>query len=84
MLGQAQGSAEFVIEEYSSKPLSDVIFTSSVITFDSAAKSACQAIQRGTNDYFSAPRASTDGLRCCVGKITLRAQGVPASTPNSP
>ena len=84
MLGQAQGSAEFVIEEYSSKPLSDVIFTSSVITFDSAAKSACQAIQRGTNDYFSAPRASTDGLRCCVGKITLRAQGVTASTPNSP
>jgi hypothetical protein len=84
MLGQAQGSAEFVIEEYSSKPVSDVIFTSSVITFASAAKSSCQPAQRGANDYFSAPRASADGLRCCIDKVTLRAEGVAATTPNSP
>ena len=84
ILGQAQGSAEFVIEEYSSTPVSDVVFTSSVITFASAAKSACQGVQRGTNDYFTAPRASADGLRCCIGKVTLRAEGVAATTPNSP
>ncbi len=84
MLGQAQGSAEFVIEEYSSNPVSDVVFTSSVITFASTAKSACQAVQRGTNDYFSAPRTSADGLRCCIGKVILRAEGVAATTPNSP
>jgi hypothetical protein len=84
MLGQAQGAAEFVIEEYDSKPLGDVIFTSSVITFASAAKSACRDLQRGTNDYFSAPRASADGLRCCIAKVTLRAEGVAATTPNSP
>jgi len=83
MLGQAQGMAEFVIEEYSSKPTSDVIFTSSVITFASAAKSACQPSQRGTNDYFSAPRASADGLRCCIDKVILRAEGVAATSPNS-
>jgi len=84
MLGQAQASAEFVIEEYSSKPVSDVVFTSSVITFAASAKSACQPAQRGPNDYFSAPRASADGLRCCIGKIILRADGVAATTPNSP
>ena len=84
MLGQAQASAEFVIEEYSSKPVSDVVFTSSVITFASSAKSVCQPAQRGTNDYFSAPRASADGLRCCIGKVILRAEGVAATTPNAP
>lgn len=84
MLGQAQASAEFVIEEYSAKPVSDVVFTSSVITFATPAKSACQPAQRGPNDYFSAPRASADGLRCCIGKIILRADGVAATTPNSP
>lgn len=84
LLGQAQGAAEFVIEEYSSKPLADVIFTSSVITFASSAKSACQNLQRGTNDYFTAPRASADGLRCCIDKVVLRAEGVPATTPNTP
>ncbi len=84
MLGQAQSTAEFVIEEYSSKPVSDVIFTSSIITFASAAKSACQPVQRGTNDYFSAPRASADGLRCCIDKVILRAEGVAATSPNSP
>lgn len=80
MLGQAQASAEFVIEEYSSKPVSDVVFTSTVITFASSAKSVCQPAQRGATDYFSAPRLSADGLRCCIDKITLRAEGVAATT----
>ena len=84
MLGQAQLSAEFVIEEYSSKPVSDLIFTSSLITFASAAKSSCQPAQRGKTDYFTAPRASADGLRCCIDKVTLRAEGVAATTPDSP
>jgi hypothetical protein len=80
MLGQAQASAEFVIEEYSSKPVSDVVFTSTVITFASSAKSVCQPAQRGKNDYFSAPRVSADGLRCCIDKVILRAEGVPATS----
>ena len=84
LLGQGQNMAEFVIEEYSSKPVGDVIFTSSVITLASPAKTACQPSQRGINDYFSAPRASTDGLRCCIDKVTLRAEGVAATTPDSP
>jgi hypothetical protein len=80
MLGQAQSSAEFVIEEYSSKPVSDVVFTSTVITFASSAKSVCQPAQRGPNDYFSAPRVSADGLHCCIDKVILRAEGVAATT----
>jgi hypothetical protein len=83
-LGQGQNMAEFVIEEYSSQPVSDVTFTSSVITFASAAKAACQPAQRGVNDYFSAPRASADGLRCCIDKVILRAEGVAATSPDSP
>jgi hypothetical protein len=82
LLGQGQNMAEFVIEEYSSKPTSDVIFTSSVITFASPAKTACQPAQRGVNDAFSAPRASADGLRCCIDKVILRAEGVAATTPD--
>jgi hypothetical protein len=84
LLGQGQNMAEFVIEEYSSTPVSDVIFTSSVITFASPAKTACQPAQRGVDDYFSAPRASADGLRCCIDKVILRAEGVAATSPNSP
>jgi hypothetical protein len=84
LLGQGQNMAEFVIEEYSSKPVSDVIFTSSVVTFASPAQTACQPAQRGINDYFSAPRASADGLRCCIDKVILRAEGVAATTPDSP
>jgi hypothetical protein len=84
MLGQAQGSAEWVIEEVEAKPVSDVIFTSSVVTFASPAKSSCLPAQRGATDYFTAPRVSADGLRCCIDKITLRSQGVAATTPNSP
>ncbi len=84
LLGQGQNMAEFVVEEYSSTPVSDVIFTSSVITFASPAKTACQPAQRGVEDYFSAPRASADGLRCCIDKVILRAEGVAATSPNSP
>jgi hypothetical protein len=84
LLGQGQNMAEFVIEEYSSKPVSDVIFTSSVVTFASPAQTACQPAQQGINDYFSAPRASVDGLRCCIDKVILRAEGVAATTPDSP
>ncbi len=84
MLGQAQNLAEFVIEDDGQAPVSDVIFTSTTLTFASAQASACQPIQLGTNDYFSAPQASTNGLQCCISKVILRAQGVAATSPDSP
>jgi hypothetical protein len=53
-----------------------------VITTAGADASSCAASVRGTNDYVSSARASTDGKRCCVAKIILRANGVPATEPN--
>ena len=81
MLGQAQGWALFQIElPTSTKPSADLVFTSTTLTFASSEPAACEPNSRGTNDYYSAPQASTDGTRCCVSKITLRAQGVAATT----
>ncbi|HXX67816.1 MAG TPA: hypothetical protein VEK07_11570 [Polyangiaceae bacterium] len=84
MLGQAQNLAEFVIEPHGQEPVSDVIFTSTTITFASSQPSACQPQVRGTNDYFSAPQASSDGLHCCIAKVILRAEGVAATSPDTP
>jgi hypothetical protein len=82
--GQAQNWVIFSIEAPSGKqPVSDVIFTSTVVTTLDSDPSACTPSVRGTTDYFSSPRASTDGKRCCISKIILRGQGVPASGPNN-
>jgi hypothetical protein len=81
---QAQDWATWAIEEPRGsdvKPAEDVVFTNSVLTFKLPVMS-CQPSQRGPNDYYSAPRQSADGLRCCYDKVVLRAQGVPASTMN--
>jgi hypothetical protein len=84
MLGQGQNIAEFSIQEDHGAPVSDVTFTSTVLTFASAQPSSCQPVVRGTNDYFSAPQASSDGLHCCIAKVILRAQGVAATSPDMP
>ncbi len=55
MLGQAQDWGLFEIESDGSKPVTDVIFTSTVLTMAAADAAACQPSARGTNDYFSAP-----------------------------
>ena len=82
--GQAQNWVIFSIEAPSGKqPVSDVIFTSTVVTTLDSDPSACTPSVRGTTDYFSSPRASSDGKRCCISKIILRGQGVPASGPNN-
>jgi hypothetical protein len=80
MLGQAQDWAIFDIESDGREPLSDIVFTHTVLTFASPAASSCAPSTRGQNDYFSAPETSSDGTRCCIGEITLRGQGVPATT----
>jgi len=85
MKGQAQDWAIFSIEEpTSTRPVSDVVFTSTTITFASADPTACQPSVRGQTDYFSTPMASSDGTKCCVSRIILRAQGVAATTPDGP
>ena len=82
MMGQVPDRAEFSIEEY--LPTTDVIFTSTTLTFSTSQPASCQPYSRGTNDYFSAPQASADGLHCCIDKIILRVQGVAATSPDSP
>jgi hypothetical protein len=76
MMGQAQNIAYFVIEEYSSAPVSEVIFTSTTLTFASADAGDCKLFMRGQDDFVSIPAASSDGLRCSIQEIILRAQGI--------
>ncbi|HEX3775276.1 MAG TPA: hypothetical protein VHV51_12480 [Polyangiaceae bacterium] len=82
MLGQAQNYAEFVIEQYTQDPAGDVIFTNNVVTFANSEPSACQPTVRGTNDFFTNPKASADGKTCTIDRVVLRAEGVPATTQN--
>jgi hypothetical protein len=84
MLGQAQNWALFIIEQPSQKPVSDVVFSSTKLTFLAPDPAACQPTSRGTNDYFAAPQSSPDGTQCCVSRIVLRAQGVSPTTPDAP
>ena len=76
MMKQAQNLAYFVIEEYSSAPVSEVIFTDTTITFGSTDAGDCKLNMRGQNDYVSVPVASSDGLTCAIQEIILRAQGI--------
>ncbi|WP_437835581.1 hypothetical protein [Sorangium sp. So ce1153] len=84
MLEQAQHRALFVIEDYARPPVSDVVFTSTILKFASPEADACQAQWRGESDYFAAPVASRDGLHCCISRIILRAEGVSPTSPNGP
>jgi hypothetical protein len=76
MKNQAQNLAYFVIEEYSSAPVSDVVFTDITITFGASDPADCKLAMRGQNDYVSVPVPSSDGKTCAIEQITLRAQGV--------
>jgi hypothetical protein len=81
MMDQPQRWALFEIEmPTSTKPAADVVFTDTLIVLEKPEPEACQPTARGSNDYYSAPVASKDGLRCCVSRLVLRAQGVPATT----
>jgi hypothetical protein len=76
MQNQAQNLAYFVIEEYSSAPVSEVIFTNTTITFASSDAADCKLNMRGQSDYLSTPVASSDGVSCSISQIILRAQGI--------
>jgi hypothetical protein len=82
MLGQAQNSAEFVIEMYTEPPAADVVFTATTVTFENPEPASCQPSTRGMNDFFTNPHASADGKQCSIDRIVLRAQDVPATSPN--
>ncbi|HKP56740.1 MAG TPA: hypothetical protein VJV78_08470, partial [Polyangiales bacterium] len=81
MKGQAQRWALFEIEmPTSTKPAADVVFTNTLIELEKPEPKMCQPTTRGPNDYFSTPISSADGMRCCIARIVLRAQGVTATT----
>lgn len=76
MMNQAQNLAYFVIEEYSSAPVSEVVFTDTTITFGAPDAADCKLAMRGQNDFVSVPVASSDGRSCAIPAIILRAQGI--------
>jgi hypothetical protein len=83
--GQAQGRVFFDIQlATSNKPTEDIVFTNTVLSMDMSDPDACQPIMRGTNDFASQPRVSTDGKHCCIDRIVLRAAGVVATTLDPP
>jgi hypothetical protein len=85
LMGQSQDWATLAIEIPSAlQPSSDAVFTSTRLEFADPDMAACQPSQHGPNDYFSTPIASQDGKNCCVSRVILRAQGVPATTMNGP
>jgi len=87
MGGAPQFWALFAIETWDQrvKPTEDVIFTNTVLKMAGPAPSdSCQPTDTGPTDWLSPPRISQDGTMCCIDKIILRDQGVPATTPNEP
>jgi hypothetical protein len=73
---QEQRWALFEIEmPTQTSPSEDTLFTNTVLTFEKPEAKACQPSARGADDYFSAPVASADGLRCCTDRIVLRVAG---------
>jgi len=85
LMGQSQDWATLAIEQPTAlAPSSDVVFTSTRLTFADPDMAACQPSQHGPTDYFAAPVASQDGKSCCVSRVILRQQSVPATTMNGP
>lgn len=72
MKRQSQNRAFFVIEEYGQKPVGDVVFTDTTITFSPASPLSCIAKNQGKNDVISTPIISLDGTQCSISKIVLR------------
>jgi hypothetical protein len=77
LMGQSQNIALFTIEEYSSAPVSDVVFTDTTITF-AYPQSNCTLSAIGLTDFVSTAQPSADGMQCFIPKMVLRAAGVPA------
>lgn len=81
--GQLQQRTLFEIElKTYAKPTEDIIFEDIVLTMRDPEPGACALNNRGTNDYATQSRVSADGLHCCIDRIVLRAEGVPATTKN--
>jgi hypothetical protein len=57
-----------------------LVFTNTVFSIKMSDPSACDILWRGATDYASEARVSADGKHCCIDRIVLRAEGVPAST----
>jgi hypothetical protein len=79
--GQLQQRTLFEIElKTGAKPTEDIIFEHIVLTMQNAEPGACALNNRGMTDYATNSRVSADGLHCCIDRIVLRADGVPATT----
>jgi hypothetical protein len=79
--GQQQQQALFWVElKTAAKPTEDLIFENVVLSMRTPEPTACVLNNRGMNDYVSKSRISADGMHCCIERIVLRVDGVPATT----
>ncbi|CAF3148315.1 unnamed protein product [Rotaria sp. Silwood2] len=77
MRGQAQNNLYFIIEQYSSTFVDDVVYLNSSWQFAKPSNNGCNLSSRGMKDFVSTPRLSADKLSCSVAKIIQRAQENP-------
>lgn len=80
--GQSQNFAYFVIEEDGQKPVSDVLFQNTNITFANPEPGACHPQQVDGNDFVAAPQVNAAGTQCTIDRLILRAQGVAPTLAN--
>jgi hypothetical protein len=79
--GQQQQQALFWVElKTAAKPTEDLVFEDVVLSMRMPEPAACVLNNRGMNDYVSKSRVSADGMHCCIDRIVLRVDGVPATT----
>lgn len=74
--GQSQNYAYFVIEEDGQKPVADVLFQDTNITFANPEPAACQPQQVDGNDFVAVPAVNATGTQCSIQRLILRAAGV--------
>jgi len=81
--GQAQSYAYFVIEEDGQRPVGDVLFTDTLLRFAQPESDGCGPQIAGARDYVAPGALSADEQTCSLSRIILRADGVPATLPNT-
>jgi hypothetical protein len=71
LMGESQNLALFAIEEFSSVPVADVVFTNTTITLAFPDPFACGVEAPPLTDSVSIAQPSADGTQCFISTIAL-------------
>ncbi|CAF4919415.1 unnamed protein product [Rotaria sp. Silwood1] len=77
MRGQAQNNLYFIIEQYDSTFVDDIVYLNSIWKFAKPSNNGCNLSSRGIKDFVSTPKLSADKLSCSVTKIIQRTRENP-------